>query len=152
MMSIVNNNLTYINRMLVIAATLVYSSIALAQNSIVKLSALKVIDVADPSARELNKFFIEFTVSDPLSLSKLELHMENDFNPINNQVVTIPISVKDNVAQLEFEKFAQPITNNIVRIMQSVKDQYKDPYRKIYLKGYDVNGKETNQLTFDRIK
>lgn len=142
----------YMNKILVLIAVLC-STMAMAQNSAVKLSSLKVIDVMDPTARELNKFFIEFTVTDPESLSKLEVRLENEFNPISNQVITIPVSVKDNVAQMEFEKFAKPFMNNTTaQIMQDVKDQFKEPYRRISVKGYDLSGKETNSLTFDRIK
>jgi len=132
----------------VVVVTLTLTA-GLSQSSSVTISSLKVMDIIDPSVHELNSFFIDFSASDAKSLSRIEISLEDN---INRQMIIIPVSVKDKVAQLDFEKFSQPLSSNNIQFMQKVRNQFKEPYKRIVVKAYDQAGKETNQLVFERLK
>jgi len=120
------------------------------QSAAVVLSAFKVGDVIDPSAREADTFMIDLVASAPASLSRLEITLEDPNGLITTPVVMIPVLVKDGKPVLEFDRFSTPFDGKHVTFFIKVRNQFTAPYRRIILKGLDSEGKETNQVVFIR--
>jgi hypothetical protein len=142
-------NISDMNRLLIFVFLLV-ASIASGQNSSVVLSSLKVTDIIDPSAREMNNFMIDVSASAPSSLSRLEVVFEENGAMI--LTTYIPVVINAGKAELKFDKYTIPFEGQNVRFIMKVRDQFRSPYHKILVKGYDLSNQETNQVTFSRPK
>ncbi len=93
---------------------------------------------------------IELTASAPTLLSSLEITMEDPNGLITTPATTIHVLVKDNKPVLEFDRFAIPFDGHHIMFLLKVRNQLSAPYRRILLKGFDAQGKETNQVVFTR--
>ncbi|MBT1699188.1 hypothetical protein KK083_19990 [Fulvivirgaceae bacterium PWU4] len=134
-----------------LAALLLFiSAAALAQNSPVILSDLRATPVIDAAA-EKNSFMIEMTVSDPASLSRLEVAVQD--GSTGGVVVNLyPVVQKQNKVELVFDKYAVPFEGQRISFFQPAHDQMKALYYTLTIKAYDKSNKTTNSLVYDQSK
>jgi hypothetical protein len=132
---------------------LVFSGLALAtsaQTSPVVLSSLKVSTIINAVSPELNSFLIELTVSDPSSLSRLEVSAEDGNNRANSSITIFPVVLRNGKPELGLEKYNIPFEGQRISFTLSVRDQMKSPYHKIVIQGFDKAHAITNQLVFNQ--
>jgi hypothetical protein len=128
---------------------LIFSTVN-AQHSPVVLSSLKVMDIVDPSTQQSNNLMIEVKASLPLSLKHLEILLEES-NAVMSTIY-VPVVIQNGKAEVKIEQYTVPFEGNNVQFFLKVRDQFKEPYQRIIIKGYDQSDKETNQVVFNRNK
>lgn len=126
-------------------------SMVCAQNAAANLSSLNVMDVVDPSTNELNSFLIELTANNPQLLNRLEIILE-DVHGLPDPPLLFNITAHGEKLQVEIGSNTFPFESNMLRFLLPVRDQLVMPYRKIFVKAFDKEGKPTNQLNFIRSK
>ena len=124
------------------------STAAFAQSSPVVLSKLKATPVIDAAA-EKNSFMIELNVSDPSSLTRLEIAVE-DGSAEGSSVQLYPVVQKQNKVELVFDKYAVPFEGQNINFFLPMADKMKSAYYKLTIKAYDKSNRTTNAVVYDQ--
>lgn len=121
---------------------------ATAQTATPVLSSLQATDVVDGSTGKIGRLFLDFSVSDPAGLSKVEIEMSNADTSSGNSARVLGVVTHDNITVLDLGTYTVSFDGHRIQFFLDVTTHYA----KILIIGYDKQGSKTVPLGLDREK